>query len=101
MAPVTIKGKFIHRDVCNVKVAWDAPLLPPLASQWTRWKKELPVEVMVTRALTCPQKQTERIELYAFGDASKKGVCATVHAVVKQPSGVSQGLVPAKARLAK
>ena len=56
---------------------------------------------MVTRALTCTQEQIERIELHAFGDASKNGVCATVHAVVRQPSGVSQGLVTAKARLGK
>ena len=28
-------------------------------------------------------------------------VCATAHAVVRQPSGLSQGLVTAKARLAK
>ena len=101
VAPVTIKGKFIYRDVCNVKVACYAPLPPPLASQWTGWKKELPTEVMVTRALTCAQEQIERIELHAFGDASKNGVCATAHAVVRQPSGVSQGLVTAKARLAK
>ena len=52
---------------------------------------------MVTRALTCAQEQIERIELYVFGDASKNGVCATA----RQPSGVSQGLVTAKARLAK
>ena len=101
VAPVTIKGKFIYRDVCNVKVAWDAPLPLPLASQWTRWKKELPAEVVVTRALTCAQEQIERIELYVFGDASNNGVGATVPAVARQPSGVSQGLVTAKARLAK
>ena len=47
VAPVTTKGKFIYKDVCNVKVAWDAPLPPPLESQWTRWKKELPAEVKV------------------------------------------------------
>ena len=52
-------------------------------------------------ARTCAQEQIERIELHAFGDASKNGVCATVHAVVRQPSGVSQDLVTAKARLAK
>ena len=101
VAPVTIKGKFIYRDVCNVKVAREAPLPPPLASLWTRWKNELPAEVMVTRALTCAQEQIERIELHAFGDASKNGVCATVNAVVRQQSGASQGLVTAKARLAK
>ena len=74
--PVTIKGKFFYRDVCNVKMAGDAPLPRPLTSQWIRWKKELPAEVMVTRALTCAQEQIERIELHAFGDASKNGVCA-------------------------
>ena len=41
---------------------------------------------MVTRAMTCAQEQIERIELYVFGDASKNEVCATVHAVARQPS---------------
>lgn len=52
---------------------------------------------MVARTLTCAQEQIEEIELHAFGDTSKNGVCATVHAFVRQPSGVSQGLVTAKA----
>ena len=56
---------------------------------------------MVTRALTCAQEQIERIELHAFGDANKNGLCATVHTVVRQPSGLRQGLVTARARLAK
>ena len=46
------------------------------------------------RALTCAQEQIE-------GDASKNGVCATVFAVMRQPSWVSQGLVTAKVHLAK
>ncbi|XP_068692652.1 uncharacterized protein [Montipora foliosa] len=101
VAPLTVQGKFIYRDTCNAKVAWDAPLPQQLASQWTRWNTGLPAEVMVARALTFAQEQIEEIELHAFGDASKNGVCATVHAVVRQPSGVNQGLVAAKARLAK
>ena len=49
---------------------------------------------MMKRALTCAQEQIE-------GDASKNGVCATVFAVMRQPSWVSQGLVTAKVHLAK
>ena len=101
VAPLTVKGKFIYRDVCNAKVAWDAPLPPQLASQWRRWKMESPAEVMAARTLTCVREQIEEIEFHAFGDASKSGVCAAVYAVVRQPSGVSQGLVTARARLAK
>ena len=39
--------------------------------------------------------------MHSFGDASAKGVAAVVYAVVHQPSGTTQGLVAAKARLAK
>ena len=56
---------------------------------------------MVARALTCAQEPINEIELHTFGDTSKNGVCATVYAVVRKPSGVNQGLVTAKARLAK
>ncbi|XP_068690695.1 uncharacterized protein [Montipora foliosa] len=102
VAPLTVQGKFIYRDACNAKFAWDARLPQQLASQRTRWNTGLPAEVMVARALTCSaQEQIEEIELHAFGDSSKNGVCATVHAVVRQPSDVNQGLVTAEARLAK
>ena len=47
------------------------------------------------------QEEIDEIQLHAFGDASGRGVCAAVYAVVKQASGVSQGLVTAKSRLAK
>ena len=41
------------------------------------------------------------MKLHAFGDASGRGVSAAVYAVVTQPSGVTQGLIAAKSRLAK
>ena len=91
VAPLTVQGKIIYRDACNAKGAWDAPLPQQLASQWTRWNTGLPAEVMVARALTCAQEQIEEMELHAFRDASKNGVCATVHAFFRQPSGVNQG----------
>ena len=56
---------------------------------------------MIARALTYAQEPINEIEVHALGDASKNGVCATVDEVVRQPSCVNQGLVTAKARLAK
>ena len=41
------------------------------------------------------------IQLHSFGDASSKGVCAAVYAVVNQESGTTQGLVTSKSRLSK
>ena len=41
------------------------------------------------------------MELHGFGDPSGGGVAAAGYAVVQQTSGTTQGLVTAKARLAK
>ena len=43
----------------------------------------------------------QEVQLHAFSDASGYGVNAAVSAVVTQDSGVTQGLVTAKSRLAK
>ena len=47
------------------------------------------------------QEPIEKIKLHAFGDANRDGVGAAIYAVVTQASGISQGLVTAKSRLAK
>ena len=41
------------------------------------------------------------IDIHTFGDASKKGLCTAIYAVVKQGKKTYQGLLAAKARLAK
>ena len=53
------------------------------------------------RSIPLYQQEIDKIELHAFSDASGRGVCASVYAVVTQASGVSQGLVTEKSRLAK
>ena len=46
-------------------------------------------------------KPISNITIYGFGDASGLGVAAGAYTVVTQPSGVTQGIVATKARLAK
>ena len=41
------------------------------------------------------------IDIHTFGDASKKGLCTAIYAVVKQGKKTYQGLLAAKARLEK
>ena len=100
-SPVTLSGKLIYRDACNDKLAWDTQLPGELSSKWLKWERGLPSQVTVPRSLAAYQEPIDGITLHAFGDASGVGVAAAVYAVVKQPSGVTQGLVTAKARLAK
>ena len=99
-APTTLQGKLLYREACEEKCEWDVLLSAELVQQW-KWENCLPQQINCLRALTSAQQPIENIELHAFGDASGKDVAAAVYAVVKQPTSVNQGLVTAKARLAK
>ena len=101
MSPITLGGRFLYRDICDAKVAWDAKLPSNLMKNWVCWQKKLPSHVIVPRSLAAHQEDIQAIELHAFGDASGKGVAAAVYAIVVQEKGVNQGLVASRARLAK
>ena len=94
-------GKCLYRTVCCEKLAWDAPLSGSLKLKWQKWEQSLPKQIAVKRALADHRDPIQNIQLHGFGDASGYGVGATVYAVVKQESGITQRLVPAKSRLAK
>ena len=97
---MTLGGKLLYRDTCDLKTAWDAQLHGQLATKWTRWEARLPVSVSAPRAIPQHREITD-IVLHCFGDTSKRGVSAAVYGVISQPSGNSVGLIAAKARLAK
>lgn len=100
-SPVTLGGKLLYRDACDAKLAWDKQLPRKLMQSWSRWAEKLPDITTVPRSLAVYQEEIQAIQLHAFGDASGKGVAAAVYAVVVQQSGINQGLVAAKPRLAK
>ena len=101
MSPITPGGKFLYRDICDAKLAWDAKLPSNLIQSWVRWEEKLPSHVTVPRSLAAHQEDIQAIELHAFGDARGKGVAAAVYTVLAQEKGVNQGLVASRARLAK
>ena len=99
--PITLGGKFLYRDICDAKLAWDAKLPSNLIQSWVRWEEKLSSHVTVPQSLAAHQEDIQAIELHAFSDASGKGVAAAVYTVVVQEKGVNQVLVSSRARLAK
>ena len=101
VSPVMLNGRRIYRETCNHKISRDAPLPEVIARQWTAWKNQLPASLSTQRSLARFREPIQDVQLHAFGDASGYGVSAAIFAVVTQDSGVTQGLVTAKSRLAK
>ena len=101
VSPITVAGKVIYREVCDAKWSWDTQIEGELADRWKVWEGSLPSGETVPRSLLPYHEKATSMSLHAFGDANYKGVFAVVYAVVEQPSGITQTLVAAKARLAK
>ncbi len=100
-SPSTLEGKVLFREMCEINVAWDHELPADLKRRWMGWYSRLPNYIEVKRTLAPHRQPILEIVLHAFGDASTRGVCAAVYAVVRQADGTTQGLVCAKSRLAK
>ena len=100
-SPLTLCGKLLYHDTCNLRIGWDEQLPSDLADKWAKWESRSPERITFMRALIQYQEPISSISSHVFGDASGLGVAATAFAVVSQPSGVTQGVVAAKARLAK
>ena len=101
VSPVSLVGKIIYREACDLKISWDKQLPVELLGKWTTWEQNLPAQVEVPRSLVKHQEEIKAIDLHAFGDSSGKGVSSVVYAVTEQPSGSNQGIVASKSRLAK
>ena len=100
-SPVSLVGKLLYRGVCEQHLPWDQEVPESVAKQWKKFEKSLPDQVEVPRSVAGFQETIEAIDLHAFGDTSGAGKAAVVYAVVHQASGVNQGLLAAKSRLAK
>ena len=100
-SPVSLVGKLLYREVCDQHLSWDQKVPETVAKQWKKFERSLPDQVQVPRSLAGFKETIEAIDLHAFGDTSGAGTAAAVYAAVHQASGVTQGLLAAKSRLAK
>jgi len=63
VSPITLGGKFLYRDICDAKLAWDAKLPSNLMQSWVRWAEKLPSHVTVPRSLAANKDDIQAIEL--------------------------------------
>ena len=100
-SPTVLVGKRIYREACDQPIPWDAVLPEKLAKQWDNFRKRLPDEVRIPCSLAPAKEPVQAIDLHGYSDTSGTGTAAAVYAIVHQDSSTNQGLVTAKACLAK
>ena len=95
VSPLTLCGKMLYRDACDIWVTWNTQLPGDLINRRSKWVRSLHDRVVAPRSLVQFQEMIQSIDLHAFGDAIGKGVSAAVFAVVQQYSRTNQGRVAA------
>ncbi|XP_077389538.1 uncharacterized protein LOC144026608 [Festucalex cinctus] len=104
LAPFTIQGRALLRELTAECSDWDTPLPEVKQSKWETWRNSLQdlKELHVPRAFTCTSLSTAtRRELYLFADASTKAIGAVAYLKAVQTNGeVQVGFIMGKAKLA-
>ena len=100
-SPIMLNAKHIYRQICEENHSWDGALRKEIELAWKQWLYNLPNEVTVPRSLTSVHEKITGVYLHAFGDASKKGCCAAIYAVVQQGDKQVQELLASKSQIAK
>ncbi|KAK0132197.1 hypothetical protein N1851_032987 [Merluccius polli] len=104
VAPITIQGKLILRQLTSGNCDWDAPLPAEKEAEWIVWRDSLQnlEQFQNPRAYTTASLSTaQRLEIHIFSDASIKAIAAVAYLKVMDAEGKCHvGVVMGKAKLA-
>ncbi|XP_051784521.1 uncharacterized protein LOC114652826 [Erpetoichthys calabaricus] len=76
LAPAILPAKFILRELCKEKYAWDQEVEIKYVRQWKKWMDDLQLlaDYNVDRCIKPPEfGQTMTAQIHHFGDASENG----------------------------
>ncbi|XP_062393459.1 uncharacterized protein LOC134080863 [Sardina pilchardus] len=104
VAPITIRGKLLLRELTSTTVDWDAPLSTEKEAEWNAWRDSLQdLEQFETpRAYTVASlSNSVRKEVHVFADASIQAIAAVAYLKVTDSDGMCHvGFIMGKAKLA-
>ncbi|KAL4224489.1 hypothetical protein ACF0H5_015190 [Mactra antiquata] len=104
IAPITITGKILLRDVTPSGIDWDMPLSYNLEPMWIKWKHS----IQNLRTITIPRSYTsmsysgaKEVSVLIFSDASEKAIAAVSYLRLEDEDGhIRGGFLLGKAKLA-
>nr|XP_055053880.1 uncharacterized protein LOC129439016 [Misgurnus anguillicaudatus] len=104
VAPITIKGKAIVRELTLEQHEWDAPLPSQKQAEWNKWKESLDAieHVKIKRCyIPVSLTTTKRKELWIFSDASTTAIGAVAYLrAIDQEEQCHFGFIMGKSKLA-
>ena len=103
VAPVTLQGRLLIRELSAGTSSWDDPIEPDKEAKWNEWLNSLEAlnDLALRRCYTgMSLKSADKVELAIFCDASTTAVGAVSYLKVFYDDECKSGFVMAKSRLA-
>lgn len=104
VAPITIQGKLLLRQLTSTTVDWDAPLSPEKEAEWNAWRGSLQdlMRFETPRAYTAVSlSKAVKKEIHVFADASIQAIAAVAYLKVTDSDATCHvGFIMGKAKLA-
>ncbi|XP_062585397.1 uncharacterized protein LOC134247072 [Saccostrea cucullata] len=92
IAPITLSGKILLREVTSTGTDWDTPLQSEHLQKWTEWISSLQIlkDVTIPRMLSHVSISIAKtVEVHIFCDASEKAIAASAYLKVTDNDGHS------------
>ena len=105
LAPVTIQGKLILRDLIKTNNSgWDEPLPKEFQQDWETWRESL-TELELLRIprtyVNVATEEVERVELHIYSDASEVAIAAAAYLrILDKDNTYHVGFILGKAKVA-
>ena len=103
VAPITVRGKLILRDLMSIEKAWDEPVPSEVESKFVSWRDSLSAlsKIQIPRRyFSVPVKDLLAVELHIFSDASTLAIAAVAYLVGILPNSREVSFVFGKAKVA-
>jgi hypothetical protein len=103
IAPATIAGKIILRELCPDGRAWDEPLSEAQMERWNLWKSSLEsLQRFEIPRMYIPTSMTQSsdIQFHVFCDSSEKAIASVAYVKISDGQTSHVGFVMGKAKLA-
>lgn len=100
LAPVTIAGKLLLRDLVSRTTDWDSPIPEDMLMQWQAWKESLTAIEQLRLPRTYSSLQNASQELHVFADASEMSIAAVAYMRSIEGEECQVSIVLGKAKVA-
>lgn len=100
LGPIIMRGKIIIQDLWRDKLDWDQEISNPIKEKWQEFNGDLQNIGVITINRWLGMKQTNKVQLHGFCDASEKGYGAVLYARTKREGLYQIELITSKSRVA-